>query len=712
MENSVRDPRAIVAHRVSAARRSLSIAAGALLGMGGWIAWHACLDALPVAARFAGTLAIFVLGPGAALASFLRAATLIERWAIALAGGLVASAALAHLLGAIDLEAIYPTVVSGLGGASLAAAIAGRPRVPSSMARRDVAACLVAAALGLSGGLVAYAHRLDVRPDGITFYGDYDTYDSSYYAAISAELAHQIPPESLFRAGHGLGYAYHPQLLLAMVHRFGDVPLFDIYFRYAWPAFLAIAALTIFVVVHRLTSAAAAVFAVCLIVFGSDFSWIAARLRPYYADWDRIIWSTNWLTPGAELLYFNTWTPALAILLLGFWSMDRHQDDARVRWLVAASLCFAALLMFKPFAFAPALAGVAAAAVWPRDDAARRRYLTVIAATMVLALPYLLLIRSNYEESQAILRPGIGYVSVLPEKVVTQVGLDRPIVRLVNSLGAGATATSFLSVAAANVLFFVGGFGARLLGLSGVCRSLRRGDDRAVWQVIAWTVIAGVVIPLVIVTEPYHQTFHTAHTSLFLLWIFAAREIFRWTRGSSWTRVLLVAVVLAVAVPSTVHFLRLKWTGQRFGAINHDSLTIAQELRKLDFDRTVFLQRYPQGPSFVSILAERRTVLAWSHYARGSEPLAEEIDAFYRSAKGDPAAAWRTLQQRRVTHVVETIGLDRVHPDVVCRLRLLRATSTLNLYEVPATDPGQCGGGTGPAGTGSVGTGSLGTVSP
>lgn len=48
------------------------------------------------------------------------------------------------------------------------------------------------------------------------------------------------------------------------------------------------------------------------------------------------------------------------------------------------------------------------------------------------------------------------------------------------------------------------------------------------------------------------------------------------------------------------------------------------ELGQQEFDRTIFLQRYPQGPSFVSILAERRTVLAWSHYARGSEPLAEE----------------------------------------------------------------------------------------
>ena len=699
MENDALDPRVIVRSRVSVTRSTLAISAGALLGLAGWIAWQASLDALPTALRFAGTLTIFLLGPGAALVLPFRHETdRLERWAIALGGGLVASAALAQMLGAVDLEPIYPLLAAAVGGASLAAAIVGQRGISASITARDLALCLVAAGLGLVGGLVAYAHRLDARPEGITFYGEYDTYDSSYYAAISAELAHQIPPDSLFRAGHGLGYAYHPQLLLAMVHRFGDVPLFDIYFRYAWPAFLAIAALTIFVVVRRLASAAAAVFAVCLMVFGSDLSWIAARLRPYYADWDRIIWSTNLLTPGAELLYFNTWTPALAILLLGFWSMDRHQDDARVRWLVAASACFAALVMVKPFAFAPALAGVAAVAAWPRDDATRRRSLIVIAATALLALPYLLLIRSNYEESQAVLRAGIGYVSVLPEKVVPQLGLQRPIARWLDSLGAGATATSFVWVAVANVLFFVGGFGVRLLGLPGVWRSVRQGDDLAVWQVIAWTVIAGVVIPLVIVTEPYHQTFHTVHTSLFLLWIFTAREVFKSTRGSSWKRVLLVAVVLAVAVPSTVHFLRLKWTDQMFGSINHDSLTIAEELRKLDFDRTVFLQRYPQGPSFVAILAERRTVLAWSHYARESAPLVEEIDAFFRSAKGDPAAAWRTLLRYRVTHVVETVSLDQIHPEVLCRLRLLRATETLNLYEVPATDPGQCGEGTGSGG--------------
>ena len=680
------------------------MALGALVGLGAWTLWAAVLPSLPTSVAFAGTVAIFVLGPGAAIAVLLaRGTSLLERGAVAMSAGLFASTALAQLLGAMDLEAVFPHVAALVGGGALGWAFSNPTLSRPATSWRDVGAFAIAGSLALAAGTIAYAHRLGESADGVTFYGDYDTYDSSYYAAISAELSHQIPPGSPFRAERGLGYAYHPQLLFAMVHRFGGVPLFDIYFRYGWPAYLVIMAMTTYVVVWRLTSTGTALFAVCLVLFGSDLSYVAAELRPPYAQWDRIVWSTNWLTPGAELLYFNTWTPALAILLLGFWAIDRHQDDRRMRWLGFAGGCFASLLMYKPFGFAPVMAGLAAVATLPGDNATRRRCLIVLVASLVLALPYVYLIRSNYEESQAVLRVGLGYLNVLPDKVVPQVGVQRPVAQLSDVLGGGAAATSVVSVVVANLLFFVGGFGARLIGLPGVWRSLRGRDGRGVWRVLGWTVTAGVVFPVAIVTEPYHQTFHTVHTSLLLLWIFTARQVFSWTRESAWARTALMAVVLVVAVPSTVHFLRLKWTDLRFGSINRDSLTIAGELGQQEFDRTIFLQRYPQGPSFLSILAERRTVLAWSHYARGSEPLAEEIDAFYRSAKGDSAAAWRTLMQRRVTHVVETIGLDRIHPDVVCRLRLLRATATLNLYEVPATDPGQCGGGTGSAGPGSGG---------
>ena len=94
--------------------------------------------------------------------------------------------------------------------------------------RRDLAACALAAVLALGGGGAAYANRLSPTADGLVLNGEYNTFDSTFYAAISAELSHQIPPDALFRAGHRLGYAYHAQLLPAMIHRFGGVPLMDI----------------------------------------------------------------------------------------------------------------------------------------------------------------------------------------------------------------------------------------------------------------------------------------------------------------------------------------------------------------------------------------------------------------------------------------------------------------------------------------------------
>ena len=44
-----------------------------------------------------------------------------------------------------------------------------------------------------------------------------------------------------------LNHAFYPHALLAMIHRFGDVPLLDLYFRWAWPLFLAAAVLACFV---------------------------------------------------------------------------------------------------------------------------------------------------------------------------------------------------------------------------------------------------------------------------------------------------------------------------------------------------------------------------------------------------------------------------------------------------------------------------------
>src|SRR5206468_2162544 len=99
------------------------------------------------------------------------------------------------------------------------------------------------------------------------------------------------------------------------------------------------------------------------------------------------------------------------------------------------------------------------------------------------------------------------------------------------------------------------------------------------------------------------------------------------------------AAAAAVAVPSSIHFLRVKWSDAErppLAELSRADLAIADDLKGRDFDSTVVLHDRPQAPSLINILSERRVVLAWGHpyYAVHSEERLRDVNAFYNSAGG------------------------------------------------------------------------------
>src|SRR5204863_9458720 len=94
------------------------------------------------------------------------------------------------------------------------------------------AAALLTLAAGL--GAVVFWQRLSITADGIRLYGDYDTADLSWYAGVAAEASHTVPPTASYYSGHQLNAAYYAHLVLAMIHRFCDVPILSMFFRYGW----------------------------------------------------------------------------------------------------------------------------------------------------------------------------------------------------------------------------------------------------------------------------------------------------------------------------------------------------------------------------------------------------------------------------------------------------------------------------------------------
>jgi hypothetical protein len=69
--------------------------------------------------------------------------------------------------------------------------------------------------------------------------------------------------------------------------------------------------------------------------------------------------------------------------------------------------------------------------------------------------------------------------------------------------------------------------------------------------------------------------------------------------------------------------------------------------------------------------------------AVGGEGRLREVNRFYSSALGDPSAAAEILRRYQITHVIVRSPDDRVHPDILARLKLVLEFPDVALYEVP-----------------------------
>ena len=69
------------------------------------------------------------------------------------------------------------------------------------------AAALLLLAAGI--GAIVFWQRMATTGDGILLFGDYDTADLSWYAAVASEASHTVPPTASYYSGHQLNAAYY-----------------------------------------------------------------------------------------------------------------------------------------------------------------------------------------------------------------------------------------------------------------------------------------------------------------------------------------------------------------------------------------------------------------------------------------------------------------------------------------------------------------------
>src|SRR5688500_5547320 len=138
---------------------------------------------------------IFTFGPGIAITGRLtRDLDPLRRIVIALGAGTAATPLLINTLGRLGMVPAFPPLAVALGGVGLWLSRRSSSDKRVRMPRRDLVACAALAALAAGPGAIVFAQRLEMSPDGIVLYGEYDTADLTWYAAEASEASHTIPP--------------------------------------------------------------------------------------------------------------------------------------------------------------------------------------------------------------------------------------------------------------------------------------------------------------------------------------------------------------------------------------------------------------------------------------------------------------------------------------------------------------------------------------
>jgi hypothetical protein len=652
------------------------------LGTAAWFAFDAIRDHLPLWLRLTLAGAVLTFGPGAGFCfGLLAPLPRLTRIILSLTFGIAFAPMLTHALGACGLLAVCPHVSSALAGMALAG---WRGRAPASKTTRaSMIAALILVLVTAGMGVTAFANRLATSRGTTVVYGEYDSYDLTYYAAIAAELSHTVPPASPFYSGRMLNHAFYPHALLAMIHRFGEVPLLDLYVRWAWPLFLTAAVLACFAFVEAISTTGMAFVAALLFGAGSNLAYAAGWFFTR-SNWDEVVWSHNLQGAGAEVLLYGNWTPALAAMFGGLYavhaSSKRTEGTSSGWWAVVAGALFASTVFSKPWIFASFTAALLVVVVISRRDKfIMRRLLIAGGVSLLVALPLLYRSAMLADDAQATFLPAFFPI---PLKMMSRIGLEDWFVSLAGRFGVTGAAQTGLAAVLAAPAFLAATLGFRLVGLPAFWGCLRRpGQHDPVWRLVAWMAVAALVAATVLVSVPYHESTQIHQFALFLLTLFAAKGL--WSLRNSRVRSIATVLAVAVAIPSTIQYLHRKWHDRErpLAEVTQAEVTLASLLRGTDPNVTVVLHDRPNDPALVGILAERRSVLAWAGYVRGNETRRDDVDAFFGSP--DTARALTILRAYRPTHVIEYVSRDRINPEVRDQLEFVFRRGDVTLYRVP-----------------------------
>lgn len=389
--------------------------------------------------------------------------------------------------------------------------------------------------------LSAFTFKQQADPNkGLVFYSE-NTHDALWHLALLESIDQRFPPLNPVLSGEPLrGYHYVFDALLVIIHRLTGLSFLFLYLKLApvlLTAFFAFTTLLLFNAIFK--NAKVAFLGAGLTILGANFAYLAPLFFPVKQTYQSIFW----LDQPIHLAINQQLLLALALCNLIWWAL---WISPKKYWMLIGVLTglLTGIKIYATFLFLPALAVVGFFTFWRQKETALLKS-TFLATVIAFCLILLIGSQSNFP---FFWEPGWFFKTMFEGG--DRLNFSRWELMRLNAAEHNNILRLFILWTGATVIFFVGNFGVKILGLCALpfLKKEFHKDRNIFWLMLILVLTESFLMPsFFLQTGVAWNTIQFLHFGLIPLTLLLVWGVNQFTR----LRVPILIVLLILALPTT-----------------------------------------------------------------------------------------------------------------------------------------------------------------
>ena len=405
-------------------------------------------------------------------------------------------------------------------------------------------------------------------------------HDGVWHIAVTNSLARGSWNMPIFSGEALQNYHIGFDLILSLIHKLTFIPVNNLYFQLVPPLIALGVGLSAYKLVLLMTkSKASALGAIFFVYFGGSLGWIVSFLRNQTFYGESMFWSQQ----SISTLINPPFALSLVVMFLGLIFLYQGVETKSAMRLRASTIFLGSLIFIKVYVGLLIIGALFIAGLFKMVKREGISLMKVWAGVVILSL--ILFLPLNLNSTSGVEFKPFWFLETMMA-ISDRVGWERYYSAMVNYKLAGNYVLLIIAYLVAFVVFIIGNFSLRLVGLIEMFNWLRKPRSINYMQLMVVSmIVAGIVMPMFFVQSgtPWN-TIQFMYYSLMLMGLISGVTVGKYLEKSSNSmfhsngfKILFVILIVLLTIPTSIATLNYHYLPSRPPAMLSDDEIAALE---------------------------------------------------------------------------------------------------------------------------------------